>query len=205
MGMSKAWYAMTPEERSIKRKEYNDRYKAKNKQRVLDYNREYRKIHKERDREKKALRMVKSRAEKKQKAVDYMGNKCLDCQQSFPNCCYDFHHLDPTKKDLSLAHLVGSRSWERILVELEKCVMLCSNCHRVRHWKENLEKRKAHWKRLAFLFASSGAGFPSDAPLLLFCIPYTQPRTHPQIVYHIKTVLSRIIFQSFFNNWKEIG
>ena len=66
MGMSKAWYAMTPEERSIKRKEYNDRYKAKNKQRILEYNREYRKIHKERDREKKALRMVRSRAEKKQ-------------------------------------------------------------------------------------------------------------------------------------------
>lgn len=133
---------MTPEERSIKRKEYNDRYKAKNKQRILEYNREYRKIHKERDREKKALRMVRSRAEKKQKAVDYMGNKCLDCQQNFPNCCYDFHHLDPTKKDLSLSQLVGSRSWEKILIELEKCVMLCSNCHRIRHWKENLEKRR---------------------------------------------------------------
>lgn len=198
MGMSKAWYAMTPEERSIKRKEYNDRYKAKNKQRVLDYNREYRKIHKERDREKKALRMVKSRAEKKQKAVDYMGNKCLDCQQSFPNCCYDFHHLDPTKKDLSLAQLVGSRSWERILVELEKCVMLCSNCHRVRHWKENLEKRKGQLETVGFFVClqRSRLSVRCPASTILYSV-YTAPHPATNSISY-KYCIVKNYFSKFF-------
>ena len=73
------------------------------------------------------------RRERKTKLVDMFGGKCADCEQSFPNCCYDFHHLDPSQKDASVANL-GTMKWERILDEIVgKCVMLCSNCHRIRH------------------------------------------------------------------------
>ncbi len=45
--------------------------------------------------------------------------------------CLDFHHVNPKTKDKSLA--VAARSgWskKRILLEVSKCVVVCSNCHR---------------------------------------------------------------------------
>ena len=72
----------------------------------------------------------------KQKAIEYMGSKCEDCGQEYHHSVYEFHHVDPSEKDKSIGHL-RSHSWERIKEELDKCVMLCANCHRVRHWRED--------------------------------------------------------------------
>lgn len=48
--------------------------------------------------------------------------------------CLDFHHPDPSKKDMAVAEFVKSRyRIERILEEVEKCEVLCANCHRVEH------------------------------------------------------------------------
>jgi hypothetical protein len=69
----------------------------------------------------------------KQKAVAYMGGKCHDCGVSYPDYIYDFHHLcGDTKTDNPSAIL--KRSWEEAKKELDTCVMLCSNCHRERHY-----------------------------------------------------------------------
>ena len=68
----------------------------------------------------------------KQKIIERFGNKCFDCGQTFPSCVYDFHHLDPSAKEMSVATAFGKKEihYER---ELAKCVMLCANCHRIRH------------------------------------------------------------------------
>lgn len=71
--------------------------------------------------------------EHKQKAVDYKGNKCFDCGQSFPNCVYDFHHINPNTKDMNPSDIVRL-GFEKAKTELDKCVMLCANCHRLRHF-----------------------------------------------------------------------
>lgn len=71
---------------------------------------------------------------KKLKAIEYKGGKCLDCKQQYPYQVYDFHHLDPNKKEFNWDKL-RLRSFEHIKKELEKCVLLCSNCHRIRHIK----------------------------------------------------------------------
>lgn len=84
------------------------------------------------------------RRNNKSKAVAHMGSKCFDCNNSFPDCCYDFHHKDSSSvNDVPSTVLHGS--WKRILEEMEKCLMLCSNCHRIRH---NLEGYSAHAKRV---------------------------------------------------------
>jgi hypothetical protein len=72
---------------------------------------------------------------RKQKAVDYFGNKCNDCGSSFPNCVYQFHHLDPSQKDVNPSAAM-TRSEEAMWAELEKCVMLCANCHLIRHFQK---------------------------------------------------------------------
>lgn len=80
---------------------------------------------------KKATRY---RLKHKQKEKDYFvslfGNKCFLCHGTFHPAAFDFHHIDPTKKDM---HITGSKSYKVRLEELKKCVMLCSNCHRTIH------------------------------------------------------------------------
>lgn len=73
-------------------------------------------------------------AASKVKAVEYMGGKCLDCSGVFHPTVYDFHHLDPTEKEISPANAL-QRKWENAVKELDKCVLLCANCHRLRHYQ----------------------------------------------------------------------
>ena len=40
-----------------------------------------------------------------------------------------FHHLNPKEKDFDLSSRGLTRSWERIKKEIDKCVLLCANCH----------------------------------------------------------------------------
>jgi len=68
-------------------------------------------------------------------AIKYKGGSCVDCNVTYPTAPYvifDFHHLDPTIKDVDWGKL-RLRSWDKIVKELDKCVLLCSNCHRIRH------------------------------------------------------------------------
>lgn len=83
------------------------------------------------------------RRDNKAKAVIFMGNKCAHCLQSFPDCCYDFHHTDPLL-DNDVPSKVLHCSWKRIIDELSLCIMLCSNCHRIVH---NKDEYVAHSKR----------------------------------------------------------
>lgn len=71
----------------------------------------------------------------KQRIVDTLGGKCFDCGLVDLPVVYDVHHLNPQLKDQGLAELC-SYSWDRIQKELDSgCILLCSNCHRKRHYK----------------------------------------------------------------------
>jgi hypothetical protein len=48
--------------------------------------------------------------------------------------CLDFHHLNPDNKRRDIGAYTGC-SKKRILKELEKCIILCANCHRIAHSK----------------------------------------------------------------------
>ena len=62
---------------------------------------------------------------------------CNDCSLSFKNEPYlcDFHHLDGKDKEYSIGNLRDS--FKKFLKEIEKCIPLCANCHRRRHYKQN--------------------------------------------------------------------
>jgi hypothetical protein len=66
-------------------------------------------------------------------AINYKGGKCLDCNQVYPPYVYDFHHLDPASKDIDWSKMRIVKL-ETMIAELDKCVLLCSNCHRHRHY-----------------------------------------------------------------------
>ena len=72
---------------------------------------------------------------RKLEAIAYKGSQCADCQLYLSNSHYavfEFHHLDPTQKDVDWSKLrLGSST--KLYQELEKCILLCANCHRIRH------------------------------------------------------------------------
>lgn len=65
--------------------------------------------------------------------VEHFGDKCYDCDTTFPQCVYEFHHLDPNEKDVNPSKAL-TWSEDRMWKELNKCIMLCSNCHKIRHF-----------------------------------------------------------------------
>lgn len=80
---------------------------------------------------------AEQRRQMKHRAVEHFGRKCHDCQQSWgEDCVFDFHHLDINKDNITPSSVLH-RSWETALKELQSCVMLCANCHRIRHKKDN--------------------------------------------------------------------
>ena len=88
------------------------------------------------DDEIKAARVeaVQRRRKKvKQMAIDYKGGCCQECGYNKYNGALEFHHLEPSEKDFSLGHKGYCIAWEKVKLELDKCVLLCSNCHREVH------------------------------------------------------------------------
>lgn len=69
---------------------------------------------------------------KKQRWVEYKGGKCERCGYSRSTRALSFHHTDPATKSFGLggAH---ARSWASVKAELDKCLMLCANCHMEEH------------------------------------------------------------------------
>lgn len=70
------------------------------------------------------------------KAVEYKGGKCNKCGYNKCLGAMEFHHLDPKEKDFSIGNKGYTRSWDKVKEELDKCVLLCANCHREEHNKD---------------------------------------------------------------------
>ena len=69
----------------------------------------------------------------KKKAVEYKGNQCYCCHKSYPFVVYDFHHLNPKEKDFGLGDKTSTVKWDKVQAEIDKCILVCANCHRQIH------------------------------------------------------------------------
>ena len=65
--------------------------------------------------------------------IEYKGGKCQNPECGYNKCvdALEFHHL--SDKDFGISSDGHIRSWEKIRKELDKCILLCSNCHRELH------------------------------------------------------------------------
>ena len=73
--------------------------------------------------------------QRKIKYIKYLGGKCSNCgiQLTDENySIFDFHHIDPSTKEFVWTKL-RLLNESKILQELDKCVLLCANCHRLVH------------------------------------------------------------------------
>lgn len=75
----------------------------------------------------------------KDKCLEYKGGKCSACGYNKSKRALTFHHRDPSQKDFQIS---GNhcRRWERVKAELDKCELLCMNCHMEEH--ERLDESK---------------------------------------------------------------
>ena len=69
----------------------------------------------------------------KKSCVEYKGGKCEICGYSKYIGALEFHHKDPSEKDFTIAKLRLTPFNDNIKKELDKCMCLCSNCHREEH------------------------------------------------------------------------
>jgi hypothetical protein len=117
-----------PEIRRQKQKTYSKTHYEKNKQNVI----------------------LKINIKKKAHKIWFVNYKkqlaCVTCGYNHP-AALDFHHVEQKRSNRKVHELVSDgHTKKRILEEIDKCVVLCSNCHRIHHHDERYLKKQ---KKLA--------------------------------------------------------
>jgi hypothetical protein len=83
--------------------------------------------------ENKVQQVIYWRRKAKIKLVEYKGGECEKC--GYRKCidALEFHHKDPNEKDFT----ISGKSWsfERLKKEADKCILVCSNCHKEIHFE----------------------------------------------------------------------
>lgn len=69
---------------------------------------------------------------------EYKKSLCCEFCKDDRHWVLDFHHTDKNEKDIEISLLVRKSSKRLLDKELEKCIVLCANCHRDLHYKEKL-------------------------------------------------------------------
>lgn len=70
----------------------------------------------------------------KQRCVDYKGKDCIRCGYNRCIAALEFHHRDPSEKDFKISLTRNQYRWEQVKLELDKCDLVCSNCHKELHF-----------------------------------------------------------------------
>lgn len=77
----------------------------------------------------------------KRQLVKYKGGKCEIC--GYDKCIgvLQFHHIDPNEKDFDISKQYnnGQLDMEKFYKEVDKCLLLCANCHGEKHYLEGQE------------------------------------------------------------------
>jgi len=92
------------------------------------------------------LRVTRKRQENKRKYVEYKGGSCEICGYNKCIAGLTFHHRIESEKEFQISD-GKTRPWDKVKKELDKCMLLCSNCHNELHWENDqkvLEEKEAY-------------------------------------------------------------
>ncbi len=122
-------HAANPDRERLRRREWY----ARNRRHVLKQKKAWWHRNRERVHSQQRARINTMRRERKLVLIEMLGGRCEDCGESFPNRpeVFEFDHREPTDKSHGIARML---SWgvDRLLAEIEKCDLVCANCHRTR-------------------------------------------------------------------------
>jgi 5-methylcytosine-specific restriction endonuclease McrA len=71
--------------------------------------------------------VIEWRKRTKLKLIEYKGGKCEICGYDKCTRALEFHHKNPKEKDFQISG--KSLSFDKLKVEVDKCMLVCSNCH----------------------------------------------------------------------------
>jgi len=113
-------------------------YRKKNLKRLREYTKKYREKNPEWCREI----WIKYRHRKKEKMIKFKGGKCSCCGITYNGknaCIFQFHHKNPKEKENKVERGINVwRKWEILVKELEKCDLVCANCHFLIHFQRSV-------------------------------------------------------------------
>ena len=104
-----------------------------------EYMRNYQRSWHQRNKERRLAKNYEQRAVRKAAIRDYIQNlknqlRCVDCGQRHPATLH-FHHRNAEDKAFNIGEAVDKGySLDRIKKEISKCIVLCANCHFIRHY-----------------------------------------------------------------------
>ncbi len=99
-------------------------------------NREYARKHYRENKRSYLDRNIRRRWEKRLWLIGYKDRPCADCKQRFPYYVMDLDHRDRSKKLHEVSELASRGSWTKLKSEVEKCDVVCANCHRARTFRD---------------------------------------------------------------------
>ncbi len=77
-----------------------------------------------------------------------LGGQCAKCGYSKTQCSLEFHHVNPDEKEAGMASIMAQSSHQRVIKELDKCILLCAICHQeleTKCWTADFIKSKIGW------------------------------------------------------------
>lgn len=103
-------------------------YIERNKEKRAAYNKEY----------LRQYRAANFKGQRKLEFCLYKGGRCVECGfEANENtvAAFDFHHVNPSEKEYTPSDMLMLKK-EKVFEELDKCVLLCANCHRILHYRQ---------------------------------------------------------------------
>lgn len=85
--------------------------------------------HRKKTRTQLSKTIQRRRVQLKLRCIDLLGGACLKCGYKKSYRGLTFHHRDPVTKVDDVCRMIANRSWSSVLEEIQKCDLLCFNCH----------------------------------------------------------------------------
>lgn len=148
--------------------------------------------------------IMRTQRRKKIDAIEKFGGKCSIC--GYDKCinALEFHHIDEKTKKHSPSYIIMRKSWDVVREELEKCILVCSNCHREIHYKIldlNLDKFIKPWlkKKCEFCDTEFETKREEQKYCTTTCYQYNQRKVERPSKEELKELIDNKI------SWTQIG
>lgn len=133
----------------------------------------------------KSCQTNQKRQKRKDMAIKYLGEKCQVC--GYDKCiqALQFHHLDPDKKSFQLSGNMH-KNFEVLKSELDKCILICANCHFELHAGLIDISKLSFIKNEEFLIKEKSNRIKLEEKICPACKNYYQPEKNSQIYCSVK-------------------
>lgn len=116
------------------KKEYQSQYYQNNREKCIEAAKRSQKINP--NRKSWTLNYYRNKRKERREWITTLKKQCKTCGES-RIACLEFHHKNPKEKERAISAVLNCWSKKHLLEELQKCDVLCANCHRAHHWEEN--------------------------------------------------------------------